>query len=89
MAGSGFNPQMAAGMGGLGSFLGGLFGDSGAPYDEAMQQYQKYGKMAEGVQNPFLQAGTGAIGDFQKWLGGMQDPSGFINKLMGQYQESP
>lgn len=74
---------------GLGGLLGGLFGDSGKPYDKAMEQYQKYMQMGENAQQPWLQAGKGALGDYQKWLQGQQDPSGFINNLMGQYQESP
>lgn len=82
-----FDPSMFAS--GLGGALGGLFGNSGKPYDKAMQQYQQYGNMASMPQQPFLNAGTGAIGDYQKWLQGQQDPSGFINNLMGQYQQSP
>lgn len=82
-----FDPQMF--QGGMGGFLGGLFGDSGAPYDKAMQQYQQWGNKAAGTQQPYLNAGEGAIGDYQKWLKGQQDPSGFVNNLMGQYQESP
>ena len=74
---------------GLGGFLGGLFGDSGKPYDKAMEQYQQWAGKAQGTQQPFLDAGTGAIGDYQEWLKGQKDPSGFINNLMGQYQESP
>lgn len=74
---------------GLGGFLGGLFGDSGSSYDKAMQEYQKYMNMAQGTQQPYLDAGKGAIGDYQKWLEGQKDPSGFINKLMGDYSESP
>lgn len=77
------------GMSGLSGFLGGVFGDSGAPYADAMKQFQHYGNLAQNTQNPFLQAGQGAIGNYQHWLQGMQDPSHFINNLMGQYQESP
>lgn len=88
-SGQGSSANMAGLGGGISTFLGGLFGDSGAPYDAAMDQYAKYGKKAEDAQNPFLKAGQGAIPDFQKWLQGQQDPSGFINHLMGQYQESP
>jgi hypothetical protein len=76
-------------MSGLGGILGGLFGNSGAPYDAAMNQYQQYGNRAQGAQNPFLQAGQGAIGNYQNWLQGQQNPSQFLNNLMGQYQESP
>lgn len=89
MANDFWNFMSAGGAGAAGGLLGGLFGDSGAPYEDAMKQYERYAGKAEGVQNPFLQAGQGAIGDYQKWLKGMSDPSGFMNNLMGQYQQSP
>jgi hypothetical protein len=54
-----------------------------------MDEYNKWMQKGEGALNPFMQAGQGAIGDYQNWLKGMQDPSGFINGLMGNYQESP
>lgn len=81
-----FDPQMFGG--GLGGFLGGLFGDSGKPYDDAMKQYQEWAQKAQGTQQPFLDAGTGAIGDYQKWLEGQKDPSKFINDQMKNYQTS-
>ncbi len=84
---SGFNPQMMAG--GFGGLLGGLFGDSGAPYGKAMDQYEHWANKAQQVQNPFYNAGTGAIGNYQDWLKGMKDPSQFMNNLMGKYQASP
>jgi len=76
-------------MGGLGGMLGGLFGNPGKPYDDAMRQYQEWAQKAQNTQQPFLDAGTGAIGDYQKWLQGQQDPSQFINDQMKNYQESP
>ena len=79
----------AMGASGLAGLLGGMFGNSGAPYDDAMKQYQHWANRAQGAQNPFLNAGTGAIGNYQHWLQGMQDPSKFMNNMMGQYQESP
>lgn len=83
----GFDPQ---GFGsGLGGLLGGLFGDSGKPYDKAMEQYQQFANKAQGTQQPYLNAGQGAIGDYQQWLQGQKDPSGFINNLMSGYSESP
>lgn len=86
----GMRPQKADMMGeGIGSFLGGLFNDSGAPYEAAMGQYQKFLDEAKQTQNPFYQAGTNAIPQYQNYLNTMQNPSQFINNLMGQYQESP
>lgn len=83
------NFMSAGGLGAASGLLGGLFGDSGAPYDAAMEQYKQWANKAQGTQQPFLDAGTGAIPQYQKWLQGMQDPSGFINNLMGQYSQSP
>lgn len=81
------NPALFGG--GLGTMMGGLFGNSGAPYSSAMDQYQQWANKAEGVQNPFLNAGTAAIPDYQAWLGTMKDPTAFINSTMNQYQQSP
>lgn len=83
--------QSGAGMfgSGLGGFLGGMFGDSGGPYEDAANQYKKWTQKGVDAQNPFYNAGTAATGNLQDWLGGMKDPSGFINQLMGKYQESP
>ena len=83
----------SGGVGDIGShasqFLGGLFGNSDAPYEDAMKQYREWAAKGEAAQNPFLNMGKNAIPQFQDWLSGMKDPSGFINKLMGNYQESP
>lgn len=90
-----FNPKNRFGFntkgmtGGLSTLFGGLFGDSGAPYDKAMEQYEKYGQMAANTQQPYLNAGTGAIPEYQEWLRGQKDPSKFINDLMSRYQASP
>jgi hypothetical protein len=84
------DPIQAGNMsGGIGGLLGGLFGDSGAPYGKAMDQYSQWANKSQQAQNPFYNAGTNAIPDYQKWLQGQQDPSGFINHLMNQYQASP
>lgn len=83
--------NMGASMGGnpLAQLFGGIFGNSGAPYSDAMDQFQKYFKMSQGAQNPFLQAGQQGMGNYQNWLSGMQDPSKFINNQMNNYQASP
>lgn len=74
---------------GAGSLLGNLFTDPGQPYQAAMNQFQNWNQKAANVQNPFLQAGQGAIGNYQNWLHTMQNPAAFQNQLMNQYQESP
>lgn len=76
-------------MNGAQGFFGGLFGDSGSPYKDAMKQYEKWAGKGEGAQNPFLDFGKRGMSGYEDWLGGMKDPSGFINHLMGGYQESP
>lgn len=73
----------------LGSIASGFFTDAGAPYHAAMGPYNQYMGKAENVQNPFLQAGQGALPQYQQFLQSMQNPSDFINHLMGQYQQSP
>lgn len=85
----GFTPKQSTMMSGFGSLLGGLFGDSGAPFSAGMDQLQNMTGKAENIQNPFINAGTNAIGKYQDWLTGMQDPSKFINNLMNNYQASP
>ncbi len=69
--------------------FGGLFGGNDKPFREAGDKLENYMGQARDTQNPFLKMGTGAIPQFQQWLQGMKDPSGFINTLMGKYQESP
>ncbi len=87
--GSDFGSAIQGKSEGLAGILSGLFGHSGDPYKDAMKEYQKYYGQAQGAQNPFFQAGTGALPDYQDWLSKMKDPSQFINNMMGQYQESP
>lgn len=74
--------------GGLGSLLGGLFGNSGAPFEDFMKQYQQYANKGAEAQQPWWEAGKNAIPDFQNWLKNMQNPSDFLNKMMGNYQQS-
>lgn len=94
MSASGSNPYAMFGAGqnsvnGLGSLLSGLFTNSGAPYQAGMQQLQQYLQQMQQMQNPYMQAGQGAIGNYQNMLGNMSNPSQFINNLMQNYQQSP
>jgi hypothetical protein len=75
--------------GDIGSLLEALFSRPGEPYQKASDILSQYFPQAQGYLNPFLQAGQGAIPQYQNWLNTMKDPSGFINNLMGKYQESP
>jgi hypothetical protein len=70
-------------------FLGGIFGSPGKPYDKASQQYNQWTDNAARTNAPFYNAGAGAIPAYQQWLQGQQNPSQFINNLMGGYSESP
>ncbi len=89
MANDFWNFMSAGGANAASTLFNGLFGDSSDPYDEAMKQYKQYGQKSLDTQNPFFKAGTGAIPNYQSWLDKQKDPSGFINNLMNQYQESP
>jgi hypothetical protein len=81
--GGGFNAgQFGQGLAGL---FGGLFGDSAGPYHEYSDWLQK----AQNAQNPFYNAGVGALGNYQDWLKGMKNPTDFINNMMKNYQQSP
>src|SRR3990172_7832918 len=59
----------------LGSVLYGIFGRAGSPYESAQKQYEQLYPQAQQYQQPFYQAGMGAIPQFQDWLKGMQDRS--------------
>lgn len=84
-----FGGAAGGGGGAISNILGGLFSNPSRPYEKARGEMERYLPEAQKYLNPFFEAGTGAIPAFQQWLGGMKDPSGFINNLMGGYQESP
>lgn len=88
-----FSSGAGGGGGGFGAdfsrFLGGLFGDSSSPYKDAMKEYERWAQKGEATQNPFLEFGKRGMPGYEKWLGGMEDPTKFINNLMGGYKESP
>jgi|SRR5215475_8626828 len=74
---------------GLLNTLGGIFGNSSKPYDKSREEYEKYINKAEGVQQPYVNAGQQGLTNYQDWLNGQKDPAAFINKQIGQYSESP
>ncbi len=80
---------ISAGKGALGGIFSGLFGDAGEPYEAAKDVLGDFYNKGEKYQNPFYQGGVSALPQFKEWLGGMKNPSDFINNLMGKYQESP
>lgn len=60
------------------SLMQGIFGHSNSPYDKAGKTYKEY-----------LDKSTNAFNTFRDILDREKDPSAFVNKLMGDYQESP
>jgi hypothetical protein len=75
--------------GGLSNILGGIFSNPSKAYENAGNEYEKYYNQSQGYQEPYYNAGKEAIGGYQDWLHGMENPSEFINKQMGSYNESP
>ncbi len=74
---------------GIGGLFGGLFGDSGKPYDEAEKKYQEYENKAGGINQPYIGAGETGVKNYQDWLNKQKNPTEFINNIMGDYNESP
>lgn len=81
-----------------GGLVGGLASDliGGNPYSGAMDEYQDANQMlgnylnqATSYLNPYYQAGTGALPQYQNALDNMKNPSEFYNQMMSGYQESP
>ena len=75
--------------GGLASFLGGIFNDYEAPFREGGEAARPWWDKSANEWDPYSQFGQRGIGKYEDWLNGMQNPGDFINKAMGQYQESP
>jgi len=73
----------------VGQIVNGLFGNSDEPYKAAQKEYERAYGMGKDIQNPFMQYGQNAMPKMNDWLEGQRDPSGFINNLMGKYNESP
>lgn len=74
---------------GLSSLFSGIFTDPRRAFGEAQRAYDPWMDRASGALNPFVQEGQKGMGKYEDWLGGMSDAPGFINKMMGGYQESP
>lgn len=69
-------------------FLGGLIGSSQG-FDAASKALGQGWEQAQQYQKPFWETGVNALPQYNKWLQGMQNPSDYLNNLMGQYQQSP
>lgn len=76
------------GLSGLSMLASGLYGTT-QPYDAAREQLGAGWQQAQQYQTPYWQAGVNALPGINNWLSNMQNPSGYINDLMGQYQQSP
>jgi len=74
---------------GLGSFLGGVGINSGAPFSAAQAAYEKWAQMGGNAEQPYMEAGQEAIPEYEEWAHSMADPEEFTNQMMDAYQESP
>lgn len=83
---SSYDPNTGSAIGGI---FQGLFGNSGSPFQKAGNAFKPYYNEAKGYQNPFMEFGKGGMQGFSDWLQSMSNPSGFINNLTNQYQQSP
>jgi hypothetical protein len=60
-----------------------------AGYGKGIDTMQQAVGTSTGYLNPYLQTGTQALGQEYAGLQQMQDPTGFYNKIMDAYQQSP
>lgn len=79
---------LSSGGGGFSQLLSGLFNDQSAPFKKAEGAYNENLGIASNFMNPFRRRGLYAGRDYQNKLNEMNDPSEFLNKLIGNYQES-
>jgi hypothetical protein len=91
----GFAPFIPAALGAIGG-LSSLFGKDSSrraaeqeqqELEEAERQIQAATQQGLGLLSPFRGAGTFAISPLEQMLG--QDPTDIVNKILGQYQQSP
>jgi len=75
--------------GAAGNMINNFNNDAVNPYNDAMSQYGQWNQQAANQLNPYSQAGSGMIPQYQAWLKSMQNPAEFQNQLMQHYQESP
>jgi hypothetical protein len=78
-----------------GGGIGNLFG-SGIGYDtaaegirDAQNPINDYYQKALSYLQPYMQGGTQALGNLQRGYQQMQDPSAYVNKILGEWRESP
>lgn len=99
------NFGIGSALGGLGAGLGTMLGGGGRdPYKQANKYWGQIPGQTQPYYDPYINAGKNALGQLQgeygNLLGGrqglqdqynqlMNDPSGIINKIGGQYQQSP
>lgn len=70
--------------------LGGALGsDPSEPYDKAAEEYKKEWQQAQGIENPFINAGKGQLPTLTGAENQLLDPTTLLNKWIGSYQESP
>lgn len=78
--------------GGIGSLIGGFNSGSGQMQDQINNAINRTGQTTDQANQylqPYQQGGQQAYGQYNDWLQRMQNPTGFYNDVMSQYQMSP
>jgi len=80
-----------AGLGGIGAGIGGLMGLGGSnPADAANGYLGQIPGAVSPYQQPYLQAGQGALNNLQGQYGDLlNNPGGKLNQIGGSFQQSP
>lgn len=61
----------------------------GRAYDKAADEYKAGLDRARGTEQPFVQGGEDALGQLQKLLGGLSDPTKLQDEWSSNYETSP
>ena len=89
-SGGGYNSSMGGAGALMGMGLGDMFGHWQNPANAAMGTMDQIPGMMQGMYNPYIGAGQGAMGNLQgQYSGLMNNPGQMVNQIGSNYQSSP